>query len=189
MVKESIQITESAVKLAGLGAKNLAALLIAVLNDEKKLQGKTNLKQLLKADKPLCILQIKTADLTKFNTEAKKYGVLFTAVADKTNNTGLCDIIARQEDVTKLNYLMEKLGYAAPVRGTDAPEREQGGDIGKNSPPRAEKKRENQQRSASTQRGDTAPRESVRAKIADIKAKQAAERKNRPKRRQKEKSI
>ena len=108
MVKESIQITESAVKLAGLGAKNLAALLIAVLNDEKKLQGKTNLKQLLKADKPLCILQIKTADLTKFNTEAKKYGVLFTAVADKTNNTGLCDIIARQEDVTKLNYLMEK---------------------------------------------------------------------------------
>ena len=91
--------------------------------------------------------------------------------------------------MTKLNYLMEKLGYAAPVRGTDAPEREQGGDIGKNSPPRAAEKRENQQRSASTQRGDTAPRESVRAKIADIKAKQAAERKNRPKRRQKEKSI
>ena len=30
MVKEAIQVTESAVKLAGLGAKNLAALLIAV---------------------------------------------------------------------------------------------------------------------------------------------------------------
>lgn len=30
VVKESIQITESAVKLAGLGAKNLAALLIAI---------------------------------------------------------------------------------------------------------------------------------------------------------------
>ena len=30
VVRESIQITESAVKLAGLGAKNLAALLMAV---------------------------------------------------------------------------------------------------------------------------------------------------------------
>lgn len=115
MVKEGIQITESAVKLAGLGAKNLAAIIVALMNDESKMQGKTNLKQLLKSDKPLCILQIKEADLKKFNTEAKKYGVLFTAVSDKTNNTGFCDIIAKQEDVTKLNYIMEKLGYTAPV--------------------------------------------------------------------------
>ncbi len=33
VVRESIQITESAVKLAGLGAKNLAALLVAVAKD------------------------------------------------------------------------------------------------------------------------------------------------------------
>ena len=33
VVKEGIQITESAVKLAGLGAKNLAALLIAIAKD------------------------------------------------------------------------------------------------------------------------------------------------------------
>ena len=103
MVKEGIQITESAVKLAGLGAKNLAAIIIAMMNDKTKMQGKTNLKQLLKAEKPLCILQIKEADLKKFNAEAKKYGVLFTAVTDKTNDTGLCDVIAKQEDVTKLN--------------------------------------------------------------------------------------
>ena len=37
MVKEGIQITESAVKLAGLGAKNLAALLIALANDNQTL--------------------------------------------------------------------------------------------------------------------------------------------------------
>ena len=47
MVKEGIQITESAVKLAGLGAKNLAALLIALANDNQKLAGKTNLKRLI----------------------------------------------------------------------------------------------------------------------------------------------
>ena len=114
MVKESIQVTEATAKLVGLGAKNLAAIIIALINDDTKLQGKTNLKQLLKADKPLCILQIKEKDLKTFHTEAKKYGVLFTAVSDKTNNTGFCDIIAKQDDVTKLNYIMEKLGYTAP---------------------------------------------------------------------------
>ena len=47
MVKEGIQITESAVKLAGLGAKNLAALLIALADDNQKLAGKTKLKRLV----------------------------------------------------------------------------------------------------------------------------------------------
>ena len=38
MVRESIQITESAVKLAGLGAKNLAALLLAALPRSKRIR-------------------------------------------------------------------------------------------------------------------------------------------------------
>ena len=114
MVKEGLQITEEVVKLTGLGAKNLAAIIIALLKEDNKLQGKTNLKKLLKSDKPLCIMQIKESDIKKFNSEANKYGVLFTAVKDHTNDTGLCDIIAKQEDVTKLNYIMEKMGYAAP---------------------------------------------------------------------------
>ena len=41
MVREGIQITESALKLAGLGAKNLAALLIALYL--KVLDGKRHL--------------------------------------------------------------------------------------------------------------------------------------------------
>ena len=207
MVKEGIQITESAVKLAGLGAKNLAAILLAVLNDDKKLQGKTKLKQLLKSDKPLCILQINSSDLKKFTTEAKKYGVLFTAVADKTNDTGLCDIIARQEDVTKLNYLMEKLGYVAPAKEAEAPEQnyseqtdpEQGnpeqdknGNDRKNRSPRAREtsRAEDRQGRESTKRGDMEHRRpSVRAKVIQIKENQAKERQNKPKRRSKEKSI
>ena len=48
MVREGIQITESALKLAGLGAKNLAALLIALANDNQKLE---RLKQLMKQRK------------------------------------------------------------------------------------------------------------------------------------------
>lgn len=91
MVKEGIQITEAAAKLTASGAKNLAAILLAMSKDSNKLKGKTNLKRLLKSDKPLCVVQIKNSDLKKFNDEAKRYGVLFTAVRDKKNGNGLCE--------------------------------------------------------------------------------------------------
>ena len=192
MVKEGIQITESAAKLAGLGAKNLAAIIVALLKDESRMQGKTNLKQLLKSDKPLCILQIKETDLKKFNSEAKKYGVLFTAVSDKTNNTGLCDVIAKQEDVTKLNYIMEKLGYTAPAaEEKDNPEdrvdAETQGDNtsvdrskerhGKNSDPRGREYRSEHRytKRGDTERADRNTKDSVRDRINDIKARRVAD--------------
>ena len=189
MVKEGIQITESAAKLAGLGAKNLAAIIVALLKDESRMQGKTNLKQLLKSDKPLCILQIKEADLKKFNSEAKKYGVLFTAVSDKTNNTGLCDVIAKQEDVTKLNYIMEKLGYTAPVaeeknfddRSDAEPQRDNiSADRAKerhekNSDPRGREYRSEHRytKRGDTERADRNIKSSVRDKITQIKAERS----------------
>jgi len=184
MVKEGIQITESSVKLMALGAKNLAAIIIA-LNDDK-LQGKTSLKKLLKAEKPLCIMQIKENDLKAFNTESKKYGVLFTAVSDKTNNTGICDIITKQEDVTKLNYIMEKLGYAAPIENT--PDKEntevaQDKSQSKNSAPRV---KENPSGGRYTKRGDTErmgnnSKPSVKNQINNIKAQRAKKRPLAPK--------
>ena len=197
MVKEGLQITEEVVKLTGLGAKNLAAIVIALLKEDNKLQGKTNLKKLLKSDKPLCILQIKESDISRFNKEAKKYGVLFTAVKDNTNNSGLCDIIAKQDDVTKLNYIMERMGYAVPEKEIEPePEPEKADDKdkdknqsepdkddkSKNTLPRAT---ENQQESESTKRGDsdktdnrTNSKPSVKKKIEDIKEQQAKNKDN-----------
>ena len=191
MVKEGIQITESTAKLVGLGAKNLAAIVIALINDDTKLQGKTNLKQLLKSDKPLCILQIKENDISKFNAEAKKYGVLFTAVSDKTQKNGFCDIIAKQDDVTKLNYIMEKMGYTAPEiepepekdtkekpDGKEAPE-QASEEQSKNHQPRA-KNRENPHENKSSTYGDTEKEDrnidrkpSVKKKVEEIKEQQA----------------
>ena len=192
MVKEGLQITEEVVKLTGLGAKNLAAIVIALLKEDNKLQGKTNLKKLLKSDKPLCILQIKESDISRFNKEAKKYGVLFTAVKDNTNNSGLCDIIAKQDDVTKLNYIMERMGYAVPEKEiepepepekTDDKDKDKNqsepdkDDKSKNTLPRAT---ENQQESESMKHGDsdktdnrTNSKPSVKKKIEEKKEQQA----------------
>ncbi len=199
MVKEGIQITESAAKLAGLGAKNLAAIIMALLQEDNKLQGKTNLKQLLKSDKPLCILQIKEQDIHKFNKEAKKYGVLFTAVADKTHQSEFCDIIAKQEDVAKLNYIMEKMGYASPnysmsEKVEEQPEQHDKSEGGsKNSRPRANERQSGKKytsRGENSQRRTENARPSVKGKVAVIKARSKANTKKSPERRRtgKEKS-
>lgn len=178
MVKEGIQITESSVKLMALGAKNLAAIIMALVNEDTKLQGMTNMKQLIKSEKPLCIMQIKEEDLHKFNKEAKNYGVLFAPVKDKTNDTGLCDIIAKQDDIPQLNHIMEKLGFTAPeVEEQTAPDKEEvadGKDKSKNSIPRAN---ENQSGGRYTRRGDmertdSNSKPSVKKQINDIKAQQ-----------------
>ena len=188
MVREGIQITESATKLAALGAKNLAAIVIALLNEDNKLQGKTALKNLLKADKPLCILQINKQELKKFQSEAKRYGVLFTVVTDKSSN--LCDIIAKQDDVVKLNYIIEKLGLNAPVvanekaddtkdKGDNEPDKdkptgkepEKANDkdsSSKNSRTR-EKESGSEKGSRATKRGETSRKPSIRGRVEAAK--------------------
>ena len=176
------------IRLDKLGAKNLAAIIMALVKEDNKLQGKTSLKNLLKAEKPLCILQIKEADIKKFQAEAKKYGVLFTSVSDKTNDSGLCDIIAKQDDITKLNYIMEKLGYNAPIVDEQtAPDKDAADDKekskeanSKNSIPRAN---ENRSEHKFTERGDmertgSRTKPSVKKQIDDIKAQQ--KKKSRP---------
>ena len=86
MVREGIQITESAVKLAGLGAKNLAALLIALANDNQKLSGKTNLKRLIHDGEELTIFSVKQEDLKGFHMESRRYGVLYYPIVNKVEN-------------------------------------------------------------------------------------------------------
>ena len=203
MAKEAIQMTESAVKLTALGVKNLAAIVMALANDDGKTEGIAKLKQMLKTGKQLCIMQIKESDLKKFNTEAHNYGIMYRPVADKTNDNGLCDIIAFQDDIPRLNYIMEKLGYSAPEQEVEpeAPEQpetpvneehtKEKDDSSKNRQTRAEKTSENPHGSKSTSfegtaKTDSGTKPSVRKKIEEIKAEQSKKKKAAP---EKEKSV
>ena len=199
MAKEAIQMTESAVKLTALGVKNLAAIVMALANDDGKTEGVAKLKQMLKTGKQLCIMQIKEADLKKFNAEAKNYGIMYRPVADKTNDNGLCDVIAFQDDIPRLNYIMEKLGYSATEHEIEpeAPEQaeappDKGKDENsKNRPSRTERTNENPHGNKSISFEDTAKtgngiKPSVRKKIEDIKADLEEKKKPAP---EKEKAI
>lgn len=199
MAKEAIQMTESAVKLTALGVKNLAAIVMALANDDGKTEGVAKLKQMLKTGKQLCIMQIKEADLKKFNAEAKNYGIMYRPVADKTNDNGLCDVIAFQDDIPRLNYIMEKLGYSATEHDIEpeAPEQAEAppdkakDENSKNRPSRAERTNENPHGNKSISFEDTAKtgngtKPSVRKKIEDIKADLEEKKKPTP---EKEKAI
>lgn len=199
MAKEAIQMTESAVKLTALGVKNLAAIVMALANDDGKTEGVAKLKQMLKTGKQLCIMQIKEVDLKKFNAEAKNYGIMYRPVADKTNDNGLCDVIAFQDDIPRLNYIMEKLGYSATEHEIEPEVPEQTevtsdntkDENSKNRPSRAERTNENPHGNKSISFEDTAKtgngtKPSVRKKIEDIKADLEEKKKPTP---EKEKAI
>ena len=171
MVREGIQITESAVKLAGLGAKNLAALLIALMNDNQKLAGKTNLKRLIHDGEELAIVSVKREDLKGFRSQAKKYGVLYYPIVNKVEHTGTVEIMAKAKDARQINRIMERMGYPAPVQEEQTSKKERSRDpSGSSSRERGTGAR------APTGETMTEKRTSVRDRLTALKA--AAEHQN-----------
>ena len=162
VVKEGIQITESAVKLAGLGAKNLAALLIAIAKDNPKLSGKTGLKRLIQDGEELTIFSVKQEDLKGFQMESKRYGVLFYPIINKVEKTGTVEIMAKAKDAKQINRIFERMGYPAPVR-EDAAKKASARAPSENS----SKERGNGARISTEMASEKKP--SVRAKMQELK--------------------
>ena len=114
LVRDSLMITEEAVKLAGLGAKNLAALLVALAKEEEKTHGPTHLTRLLRSGEELKLLPIKSEDLRQFRQLAKEYGVLFCPIKNKSLDNGLNDILFPASAAASINRVLEHLGYPVP---------------------------------------------------------------------------
>ena len=83
------------------------------MKDKQQTKGKTRLTNMLKTGKPLKIFTIRAEDLKKFSQEAKKYGVLYCALADKKNSKidGMVDIMVREEDASKMNRIAERFNF------------------------------------------------------------------------------
>ena len=115
IVRMSLQGFEVAARITGVGAKNIAAILYTVLKDKNKTKGKTSLAKMLRTNKELKIFSIKNEDLKKFTEEAKRYGVLFTALVDKKlkGKDGIVDIMVKAEDASKINRIVERFNLSA----------------------------------------------------------------------------
>ena len=115
MVKESIQITEEAIKLLASGSKNLTAFLMALAKDNKKLSGKTNMARLLREEKELKVFHIKESDLADFQAFARK-NVLYAVIKDDRSENGMVDLITNVDYISQVNHFLESRGYTAPAR-------------------------------------------------------------------------
>lgn len=121
VVKEGIQVTEAAAKLAGKGIINATALLVALAKDSHKVVGKTTIQRLAKEDGEAVVLPLKTTDLKHFDKLAKQYGILYAAVKKKGVDTGVIDIISTVNYSPQLNLVFEAMGYARPQRAKEEP--------------------------------------------------------------------
>lgn len=108
----SLEATEVAAKITGEGAKQVAVMLYAVLKDQKKTRGKIRLTNMLQSGKELKVFAVKDKDLTRFCSEAKKYGVLYCVLRDKDASDGITDIMVRADDVSKVNRIFERFNLS-----------------------------------------------------------------------------
>ena len=112
MAKITLEGIEVAAKIGGSAAKSLAAMLYAMLNDKKKVKGKTRLDALLRSGKELKVFALRHDDLKVFCEEAKRYGVLYSVLKEKNNTDGICDIMVRAEDAAKISRIVDKFELA-----------------------------------------------------------------------------
>lgn len=114
MVKETMIISETAAKLAGLGAKNLAVLLTLYLREEHRLKGETNLKKLLKEGKEIRVFCLDKDNLAEFKQHAKDYGIVYSALKQKNDDSRIVDVLVKAEDTPRVNRILEKMKYPLP---------------------------------------------------------------------------
>lgn len=182
LAKEGIQAAETALKLAGNGLKNVAALLLALSKDDYKVVGKTNSKRLARDPAPAEVIRLKKEDIPQFEKLAKEYGILYFFAQKRGSDSGMVDIVSNQNYAALLNAAMESLHYPIPAK--QEPQEEQ---AAKKAPSRAQPERSSPERGSglNPQRTDTTPEKpSVRGRLAALKT--ASEGLDRPQVKQKE---
>lgn len=113
MTLQGIEVAANvALKAGGMASKSLAAMLYAILTDKKKVKGKARLNSMLKSGKELKVFAIHHNDLKVFCQEAKRYGVMYCVLKEKNNIDGICDIMVRAEDASKISRIVDKFELA-----------------------------------------------------------------------------
>lgn len=108
VVRYSLEGAEFALKLSGTGAKNFAVFVAAVLKDQKKTHGKTNLVRLLREQKPLKFFDVPADRMYEFAKEAKTHGLLYVPIKNK-NDLEHIEIAVLEDDASKVNRIIDRL--------------------------------------------------------------------------------
>jgi len=110
--------TEYTFKAAGASAKIIMSLLKAI---SEKVKLTTADKKLLRlaSDDVATAVTIKDKDLKNFKAYAKDFGLTYLVVGNKHQvETGLLDVIVRQDQLTRVNEFLNRTGYGKVVEDT-----------------------------------------------------------------------
>ena len=111
IVRLSLQGFEVVARLTGSMAKEMAVLLYAMTKEtKKKTKGQTRLNNMLKSNSNFRIFTIKKEDYADFKKQAKRYGVLYSALCKKWEQSidGNIDILVKEEDAVRVNRIVER---------------------------------------------------------------------------------
>lgn len=108
VVRYYLEGAEFALKLTGTGAKNFAVFAAAVLKDQKKTHGKTNLVRLLREQKPLKFFDIPADRMYEFAKEAKRHGLLYVPIKDNADPDNV-EIAILEDDAAKVSRIIDRM--------------------------------------------------------------------------------
>lgn len=120
VVKEGVQVAESAIKLTGTGLKNVAALLLALAKQDTKVVGKTTAKRLARDPAAAVVVQIKQDDVGRFKKLARQFGALYFFAQRKGNDSGIINVVSNVTYAAQLNAILETMGYPIPEKPKEA---------------------------------------------------------------------
>ena len=112
LVRMSLNGVEVVAKISGEGAVKIAKMLAAASKEQHKTKGKTRLENMLKSGQPLRIYTLRNEDLQVFCQEAKKYGVLYCVLKDKSVKDGKVDIMVREFDSPRVSRVLDRFNLS-----------------------------------------------------------------------------
>ena len=115
VMKIMLEGEEICLKAIGKAAIEILKYVAVFLKSHQQTQGKTKLINLVKSGKQLDFFGVKKEDLPIFMKEAKRYGILYSALVDKKNKNGNVDIIVKSEDSSRVNRIVKKCRIATVV--------------------------------------------------------------------------
>ena len=108
-----MQGTGIAVRIAGAGAVKTAKLLREVFREENKTRGRVRISNMLRRGHELRVFEVKDSELRKFAREAKRYGVLYTVIKDRSNGGDITEILVRADEAERVNRIMRNMDISA----------------------------------------------------------------------------
>ena len=108
VVRYTLEGSEFALRMTGTAAKNFAVFVAAVLRDQKRTRGKTNLTRLLREGKPLKFFSVETDRMKEFALEAKRHGLLFVPMRDR-NDPDHIEIAIWADDSAKVERIIDRM--------------------------------------------------------------------------------